>query len=164
MGVRSPRWPVRKPLPQARERGESGPARRFAAAAALSLCCHGVTHSNENAPDRIDTPLVATPGDAGRGQRIFAERDGGHCVLCHAAPGITQAGNIGPALHGVGARLSSAQIRLRIVDITRVNPGAVMPAFHRTTELNRVAPERKGQPILPAQQVEDLVAWLSSLK
>jgi L-cysteine S-thiosulfotransferase len=114
--------------------------------------------------DRIEKPLTTTPGEAGNGQRIFASRDGGHCVLCHAAPGITIAGNVGPSLVGVGARLSPAQLRLRIADITRVNPDAVMPAFHRTTDLNRVAPERAGMTILSAQQVEDLVAWLATLK
>ena len=114
--------------------------------------------------DRIDSPLTTTPGNAESGQRIFASRDGGHCVLCHAAPGVAVAGNIGPALHGVGRRLSAAQLRLRVVDITRVNPDAVMPAFHRTTDLARVAPERRGQPILSAQQVEDVVAWLASLQ
>lgn len=114
--------------------------------------------------DRIDTPLSTSPGNAERGLRIFASRDGGHCVLCHTAPGMSAAGNIGPALHGIGARLSAAQIRLRIVDITRVNPDAVMPAFHRTTALNRVAPERAGTPILSVQQVEDLVAYLATLR
>lgn len=114
--------------------------------------------------DRIDAPLTATPGNAERGLRIFASRDGGHCVLCHAAPGMALAGNIGPALHGVASRLTPAQIRLRIVDITRVNPDAVMPAFHRTQNLNRVVPDRAGKPILNAQQVEDLVAWLAALK
>lgn len=114
--------------------------------------------------DRIEKPLTTTPGDAASGQRIFASRDGGHCVLCHAAPGITTAGNIGPVLNGIGSRLSPAQIRLRVVDITRVNSDAVMPAFHRTTNLNHVAPERAGKTILSAQQVEDLVAWLNTLK
>lgn len=114
--------------------------------------------------DRIDEALSATPGNAENGRRIFASRDGGHCVLCHAAPDMTTAGNIGPALTGVGARLSTAQIRLRIVDITRVNPDAVMPAFHRVDDLTRVAQERKGRTILSAQQVEDVVSWLASLK
>ena len=114
--------------------------------------------------DRIEQPLTASPGDAERGLRIFTSRDGGHCVLCHTAPGMSVAGNIGPALAGVGARLSPAQIRLRIVDITRVNPDAVMPAFHRTTDLSRVAPERLGKTILSSQQVEDLVAYLATLK
>ncbi|HYC37414.1 MAG TPA: sulfur oxidation c-type cytochrome SoxX [Usitatibacter sp.] len=91
-------------------------------------------------------------------------REGGHCVLCHTAPGVTLAGNVGPPLAGVGARLSRAQIRLRIADITRVNPDALMPTFHRTEGLTRVAPAHAGKPVLTGQQVEHLVAWLSTLK
>jgi len=136
----------------------------FRAIVALSLLFPCSTIAATSSIDRIDHPLTTTPGDAASGQRIFASRDGGHCVLCHAAPGMTTAGNIGPVLSGIGSRLSPAQIRLRVVDITRVNPDAVMPAFHRTSDLNRVAPERAGKTILSAQQVEDLVAWLASLK
>lgn len=115
------------------------------------------------APDALDTPLAAA-GDTARGREVFVSREGGHCVLCHAAPGVTLAGNVGPSLAGVGSRLSPAQIRLRIADITRVNPDAVMPAFHRTEGLNRVAPSYAGKPALSAQQVEDLVAWLGTLR
>lgn len=95
---------------------------------------------------------------------VFIARDAGHCVLCHAAPEIPTAGNIGPSLAGVGARLTPGQIRLRIVDITRVNPRAAMPTFHRVDGLERVAPEFRGRPALTGQQVEDLVAWLSTLR
>jgi sulfur-oxidizing protein SoxX len=95
---------------------------------------------------------------------VFVSRDGGHCVLCHAAPGVDIAGNVGPPLGGVGSRLVPAQIRLRVADITRVNPGAVMPAFHRVDDLHRVAPEYRGRPVLSGQQVEDVVAWLATLK
>ncbi len=116
------------------------------------------------AADRMDAPLTTTPGDAARGERIFATREGGHCVLCHAVPGAAQAGNVGPALAGVGRRLDAGQLRLRIVDITQVNPQAVMPAFHRTTGLNRVVADRAGKPLLDAQQVEDLVAYLKGLQ
>jgi L-cysteine S-thiosulfotransferase len=116
------------------------------------------------AADRMDTPLTGTAGDAARGERIFASRDGGHCVLCHAVPGAAQAGNVGPSLAGVGKRLDAGQLRLRIVDITQVSPDAVMPAFHRTQGLNRVVAERAGKTLLSAQQVEDLVAYLSTLK
>src|SRR5437762_10221415 len=72
------------------------------------------------AEDALEQPLVSH-GDIARGREIFLARDGGHCVLCHAAPGVSVAGNVGPSLAGVGSRLTSAQIRLRIVDITRVN-------------------------------------------
>ena len=95
---------------------------------------------------------------------MFVARDGGHCVLCHAAPGIAVAGNVGPSLDGVGARLSPAQLRLRVVDITRVKPDAAMPAFHRTEGLARVAPAAVGKPVLSGQQVEDVVAYLGTLR
>lgn len=95
---------------------------------------------------------------------MFVAREGGHCVLCHRVPGVAVAGDVGPALDGVGARLSPGEIRYRIVDITRVNPQAVMPAFHRTEGLARVAPAYAGRPVLDAAQVEDLVAFLGSLR
>ncbi len=115
------------------------------------------------APDGIDVPFAAT-GDAARGREVFVTREGGHCVLCHAVPGVEVAGNVGPRLAGVGARFSRAQIRMRVADITRVSPDAAMPAFHRSEGLTRVAPEYRGKPALSGQQVEDLVAWLSTLK
>ncbi|HET9577220.1 MAG TPA: sulfur oxidation c-type cytochrome SoxX [Usitatibacter sp.] len=112
--------------------------------------------------DRLDTPLAAA-GDAGRGREVFVSREGGHCVLCHAVPGAQAAGNVGPSLAGVATRLTPAQIRLRIADITRVYPESVMPTFHRIEGLKRVAPQYRGKPALTGQQVEDLVAWLSTL-
>jgi sulfur-oxidizing protein SoxX len=113
--------------------------------------------------DVLDAPL-APPGDRARGREVFVSREAGHCVLCHSAPGVAQAGNVGPALAGVGARLSPAQIRLRIVDITRVQPGAAMPAYHRTASLARVSPAYAGKTVLSGQQVEDLVAFLAALR
>ena len=107
---------------------------------------------------------LAAPGDPARGREIFVAREGGHCVLCHSAPGVAVAGNVGPPLAGVGSRLSAGQIRLRIADITRVKPDAAMPAFHRTQGGERVASNYAGRPALQAQQVEDLVAWLETLK
>ena len=114
------------------------------------------------APDEL-APLAAA-GDATRGRDVFTSRDGGHCVLCHAVPGVATAGDIGPSLGGVGARLNVAQLRLRVADITRVKPDAAMPSFHRTEGLNRVAARHVGQPALSGQQVEDLVAYLGTLK
>lgn len=113
--------------------------------------------------DRLDQPL-APAGDASRGRVVFAAREAGHCVACHAAPGIAIAGNVGPSLAGVGSRLAAGELRLRVADITRVNPDAAMPAFHRVDGLVRVAPSHAGRPILTAQQVEDVVAWLGTLR
>jgi len=113
--------------------------------------------------DGIERPLAAA-GDPARGREVFVSREGGHCVLCHAVPEVTTAGDVGPALAGIGSRLSASQIRLRIADITRVNPDAAMPTFHRTEGLTRVATRYAGKPALSGQEVEDLVAWLGTLR
>jgi sulfur-oxidizing protein SoxX len=107
---------------------------------------------------------AALPGDPARGRAVFVEREQGHCVLCHEAPGVAIAGNVGPSLAGIGSRLSAAQIRLRVEDITRVSPDAAMPSYRRTEGLARVAPAHAGQTILSEAQVEDLVAWLATLR
>ena len=73
-------------------------------------------------------------------------------------------GDLAPDLSGVGARLSAAQIRLRIVDSSRVNPDTVMPAYFKTEGLQRVAPAFRGKTVLTAQQIEDVVAFLVTLK
>ena len=113
--------------------------------------------------DALVMPLAAM-GDPARGREAFVSRDGGHCVLCHAVRGADVAGDVGPPLDGVGARLTSGQIRLRIADISRVNLAALMPAFHRTEDLRRVGSAYAGKPALSAQQVEDLVAFLGTLR
>lgn len=107
---------------------------------------------------------VAPAASIERGRNVFLARDGGHCVLCHSIPGVEVSGNVGPSLAGVGKRLSRAEIRDRIVDITRMKPGALMPPFSRTEALRRVAPEYMNRPVLDAQQVEDLVAFLATLQ
>jgi sulfur-oxidizing protein SoxX len=120
--------------------------------------------SSPHPRDAIEMPFAPT-ADAARGREVFASRDVGRCVLCHAAPGIdTAAGNVGPSLAGVASRLTAGQMRLRIADITRVNPETVMPTFHRVEGMVRVAPEYRGKPALDAQQVEDIVAWLETLR
>jgi sulfur-oxidizing protein SoxX len=106
----------------------------------------------------------ATVPDAQRGKDVFVSRDGGHCILCHSIPGVEIAGNVGPSLAGVGRRLSRDEIRDRIADITRTKPAALMPAFSRTEGLKRVAPGYVNKPVLAAQQVDDLVAFLATLE
>jgi sulfur-oxidizing protein SoxX len=108
-------------------------------------------------------PLAAT-GDSVRGREVFVSREGGHCVLCHVVPGVALAGNVGPSLEGVGGRFTAAQLRVRVADMTRVNADTVMPTFHRIEGLERVAPEYRGKPVLDGQQVEDIVAYLATLK
>ena len=116
--------------------------------------------------DSISEALGGMTGNAQRGLEIFTRRELGHCVLCHRVSGLDTPfqGNAGPDLTSVGTRLDAGQVRLRIVDYQRVVPGALMPSYHRTHGLYQVAEEYRGEPILSAQQVEDLVAYLSSLK
>ncbi len=139
------------------------------AAAALLASLLGVAHAEENVRfdavgDAIPRPLAAEPGDAARGRSVVVNRDMGACTLCHAVPGESLSGNIAPALAGVGAKLSPAQLRLRVADSTRVNPGTPMPAYYRTEGLTQVAAAYRGKPVLSAQQVEDVVAYLATLK
>jgi len=115
------------------------------------------------ANDSMDRPL-APQADVSRGREVFVSREGGHCVLCHDAPGVDTFGNVGPSLAGVGSRLTVPQLRLRVADITKVDPGAVMPTFHRTERMTRVASQYQGKPALTGQQVEDVVAWLATLR
>lgn len=114
--------------------------------------------------DAMASPL-AVAGDPAIGRAIFSDRESGHCVLCHQVDGLEVPfqGNLGPALSGVGARLTEAQIRLRIVDNTKVNPGTVMPSYYRTTDLHQVGRAYLGETVLSAAEVEHLVAWLSQL-
>jgi L-cysteine S-thiosulfotransferase len=130
----------------------------FCVLVAIAACESPAPHDDE-----LIKPFAAA-GDAERGREIFIARDGGHCVLCHAAPGIEVAGNVGPSLAGVGSRLTVGQLRLRVADMARVKPDAAMPSFHRLEGLARVAPEYAGRPVLDGQQVEDVVAWLATLR
>lgn len=142
---------------------------KAAAFAALLLPgCAAFSGANERyevAGDAIPQPLTRTPGDPARGRIVVTGRDG-NCLLCHAIPETRERfmGNVGPALSHVASRLSSAQMRLRIVDPTRVNRDAVMPAYYRTSGLDRVAREFAGKPLLTAQQVEDAIAYLRTLE
>ncbi len=116
--------------------------------------------------DAIPTPLTGAKGDPVRGRALVANRQVGLCLLCHSGPFPEERfqGSIGPVLDGVGTRLSEGQIRLRIVDPGRLNPESVMPAYFRSEGLMRVAPAFRGKPVLTAEQIEDVIAYLVTLK
>ena len=116
--------------------------------------------------DAIPAPLAGEAGDAARGRRIVLGRDVANCLACHQLPEPAERfqGNLGPSLAGVGARLSVGQIRLRLVDASFVNPRTIMPPYHRVAGLNKVAPTLAGRPILTAAEIEDVVAYLATLK
>lgn len=116
--------------------------------------------------DAIAAPLAGRAGDATRGRAIVASRQVGLCLLCHGAPIAEERfqGDLAPNLAGVGARFSAGQLRLRIVEPQRLVPGTIMPAYHRTEGLQQVGAAWRGKPLLDAQQIEDVVAYLCSLK
>lgn len=115
--------------------------------------------------DTIPRPLSGFTGALAEGQRIFAERESGHCVICHsvASLDIPFQGTVGPDLSNIGARLSKGQLRLRIVDMSMIMPDTIMPPYYRITDLHQVAREYEGEPVLSSEEIEHLVAYLSSL-
>jgi len=116
--------------------------------------------------DGIPVALTATAGDAMRGREIATSRQAGMCVLCHQVPSAADRfqGDIATTLAGAGARWTVPQLRLRIVDSRTVRRDSVMPAYHRVQGLTRVGANWRDKPILDAQQVEDVVAWLATLR
>jgi len=116
--------------------------------------------------DEIPASLTGSKGDPARGRAIVVDRQVGLCLLCHSGPFPEQRfmGDLAPDLRGVGARLSEGQIRLRIADSSRVNPATIMPAYFTTEGLQRVAPAFRGKTVFTAQQIEDVVAFLVTLK
>ncbi|MFN3211591.1 MAG: sulfur oxidation c-type cytochrome SoxX [Henriciella sp.] len=113
--------------------------------------------------DAIPISLTETHGNANQGEGVFTDRERGHCILCHAVNGLDAEfqGNVGPDLTFVGARLNPGQIRLRIVDYETVRPGTLMPSYYRIHDLYQVGEAYEGAPVLSAQEVEDLVSYLS---
>lgn len=113
--------------------------------------------------DAIAASLAPEAGDAARGRDVFVERERGHCVICHALASVDAPfqGNVGPSLTGIGERLSAGQIRLRIAQPSLIWPDTVMPSYYRRDGLNQVGADYIGQTILSAQEIEDLVAFLS---
>jgi L-cysteine S-thiosulfotransferase len=116
--------------------------------------------------DAIPAPLNGLTGDAARGRQIVVTRQKGLCLLCHSGPFPEERfqGDLSPSLAGAGLRSTEGQLRLRMVDSTKVNPASIMPAYHRTTELSRVGRNFADRPILAAQDIEDVVAFLKELK
>ena len=108
----------------------------------------------------------AMAGEPSRGRAIVANRQVGLCLLCHSAPIPEEPfqGDLAADLAGVGVRASPAQLRLRLADASRLNPETIMPSYFRVGGLNRVATAYQGKPILDAQQIEDVVAWLATLR
>jgi sulfur-oxidizing protein SoxX len=113
--------------------------------------------------DSIPAPLNGKSGDASRGRALLLDR-ASTCILCHsgAFPETRFQGDLAPSLAGAGSRWSEGQLRLRLVDAARLNAATIMPSYYRVEGLARVAPAWRDKPILSAEQIEDIVAYLTS--
>jgi sulfur-oxidizing protein SoxX len=116
--------------------------------------------------DAIPDPLTGHKGDPARGRAIVLNRQVGLCLLCHSGPFPEERfqGNMAPDLKGAGARWSGGELRLRMVDARKLNPQTIMPPYYVGDGMNRVAPAFRGKPILTAEQIEDVVAFLATLR
>ena len=115
--------------------------------------------------DGIPASLTGTPGDAARGRALVLARTT-TCILCHSGPfpETRFQGDLAPDLTGAGNRWSVSQLRLRLVDASRFNAQTIMPSYYRVDGLARVGPNWRGKPILSAEQIEDIVAFLATLR
>ncbi|WP_289151091.1 sulfur oxidation c-type cytochrome SoxX [uncultured Salipiger sp.] len=122
----------------------------------------------------VETSLTGSDGDAEKGREIFSEKSLGNCVSCHALaalPDVPFQGEVGPVLDGVGGYRSAAEIRGILVNAKKTFKGTVMPSFYKTSGFTRPgdgytgkAPTGPIEPILSAQDVEDVVAFLMTLQ
>jgi L-cysteine S-thiosulfotransferase len=138
----------------------------------LSLATIAAAHAQDGlrqfavVGDTIPHSLTGAKGDPVRGRAIVTNRQVGLCLLCHSGPFPEERlrGTLAPDLKGVGARWTEGQLRLRIVDAAQLNPTTIMPPYYRVDGLSRVAPSFRGKPVLSAEQIEDVVAFLATLR
>jgi len=154
-------WPVRD-VWQVRGKGVITGFIMCLCAAMMLTCKAGIP---PQAQDSLP-PLTDIGGQVENGRALFTSREGGHCILCHQVATIEAPfqGDLGPSLTQVSDRLTPAQIRLRIVDYDRIKPGTTMPSYYRTQNLNQVEARYTGQTVLSAQDIEDIIAYLTTLK
>ncbi len=140
----------------------------WVAASIFALPCAVRAESLQNVVvvgDAIPASLTGAPGNAARGRALLVERSS-TCILCHNGPFPEQKfqGDLAPNLAGAGSRWSAGELRLRLVDASRLNATTIMPSYYRIDGLDRVAPAWRGKPILSAAQIEDIVAYLVTLR
>ena len=135
------------------------------AAASTAIADEGTLRPYAVVGDTIPDSLTGAAGDPARGRAVVLDRRLGACLLCHTSPFPEERfqGTLAPDLSGTGSRWSAGQLRLRLVDATRFNPGTIMPPYYRVEGLTRVGSTWAGKPILTAEQIEDMVAFLSTL-
>ena len=139
---------------------------RLAAMLLSCACTLAQAQSHGSLPAALTEALTQTPGSAVRGRALVANRQVGLCLLCHTGPIPEERfqGSLAPDLAGAGDRFTAGQLRLRMVDSRRINPATIMPAYYSTQGLQRVPTALQDKTILSAQQIEDVVAYLQTLR
>jgi sulfur-oxidizing protein SoxX len=146
-----------------------GRAASYASVGAIML--GAACHADELRPYQavngtIAAPLTGKPGDPAQGRAIVTNRTVGLCLLCHSGPFPEERfqGNLAPDLRGAGSRWSEGELRLRLVDSHKLDPDTIMPAYYQLDGLNRVTPAFRGKSLLTAEQIEDVVAFLKTMR
>ncbi|WP_431285020.1 sulfur oxidation c-type cytochrome SoxX [Humitalea sp. 24SJ18S-53] len=139
---------------------------RLADGAVLAWCMAALPCGAQPLVDAIPASLTGQPGDPLRGRTLVADRQQGLCLLCHTGPFPEERfqGNLAPPLDGAGSRWTEGQLRLRLVDAKRLNPDSIMPSYYRTEGLTRVSPAFRDRTILTAAEIEDIIAFLLTLR
>jgi sulfur-oxidizing protein SoxX len=138
----------------------------WAFVASIWLACPSPLQAQVFVGDAINASLSGQPGDTVRGRALVLSRQGGLCILCHSGPFPEERfqGTLAPDLAASSAAWSAEQLRARIVDASRFNPNTIMPSYFRAEGFTRISPQFAGKSILTAQDIEDVVAFLVSLK
>jgi L-cysteine S-thiosulfotransferase len=133
---------------------------------AIAATAHAQLADYKVEGDGIPKSLTGAPGNAARGRALLLERNPANCLECHtvAKDKALNGGSRGPALDGIGANLTAAQLRLSVVDYAQIQPKAGMPSFHKRDSGLLSAKQDRDKPVLNAQQIEDVVAFLQTLK
>jgi sulfur-oxidizing protein SoxX len=143
--------------------------------AAMSVSAAEVAPTDVKFTDgSIADSLTGTPGDPVAGREVLGSRSLGNCVACHQITEMSDVpfhGEIGPMLDGAGSRWSEAELRGIVVNAKMMFPESLMPSFYRTDGYTRPGNAFTGEaadstfgPLLTAQQVEDVVAYLMTFK
>ena len=137
----------------------------FVLSASTAGSAETALRSYEIVGNAIPNSLTGVPGDPIRGRAIVVKREA-TCLLCHSGPFPEQRfqGDLSPDLTGVGSRWTEGELRLRLVDAMHLNPKTIMPSYYKVEGLNRVARNLRGRPVLTAEEIEDVVTFLATLK
>ena len=121
----------------------------------------------------VEASLSGQPGDAAAGIVVATTRGKGNCVACHQVSALDAPfqGEVGPMLDGAGSRWSEAELRGIVANAKMTFPESVMPSFYKSTGFIRPGDAYTGKagqeplaPLLTAQEIEDVVAFLMTLK